>query len=373
MSVLPIRLDLALGSVALLCAVESAVSEDFGWCWGDLDGDCIIDGRDLSIVLGAWNTNDINADVNGDGIVNGTDLTLVLGGWGDCMCDYDYSLDFHVETGARVENAANAQAAVADNGMVWLYYKEGEPGEPGTLKRATSFNGYNFGVGVQPTDWLWHAKNIKIPEGFGVEWRRIWWDGGRKVFLTSISDDGALFLPQNDPCYEPRPEDTFDIGIIDCFVTPDGRVVLLYIGDMFGLNNVRRAESTDGGASFSFVDDDVFGDADKGGTTNSFVDQRVVELADGRYRAFVMRDGRIYSFTSNDGGENFDTFDGEVLAPEDVTDYAVRSLHDPSVICMADQSYRMYVTAFIDNDPPGPGGDDYEVIISADTGPPSVP
>ena len=64
----------------------------------------------------------------------------------------------------------------------------------------------------------------------------------------------------------------------------------------------------------------------------------------------------------------------EILAPEDVTDFQVRSLHDPSVVYIPSVgSYRMYVTAFVDNDPPGPGGDDYEIIISADTGPPSVP
>lgn len=56
---------------------------------------------------------------------------------------------------------------------------------------------------------------------------------------------------------------------------------------MFGVNNVRRAESIDGGESFTFVDDDVFGDVDKGGTVNSWVDQRVVSLGDDRYRAFL--------------------------------------------------------------------------------------
>ena len=342
-------------------------------CPGDLTGDCVVDGTDLGIVLGYWGSTPPLADLNGDGIVDGMDLTIVLANWGDCGCDFDYSVYFYLDPGIRVDGAANAQASVDNEGQVWLYYKDGDPGEPGMQKRATSVDGLTFPPGIEPTDWLWHAKNIRLPDGFDALWRRVWWDMGQQVFRASSSDDGAFFIPQEDPCYEARPEDTLDIGITDCFVMQDGRVVLLYIGDMFGLNNVRRAESFDGGVSFTFVEDDVFGDADKGGTVNSFVDQRVVYLGGDRYRAFVMRDGKIYSFTSNDGGASFDTFDGELIAPDDIPGLAVRSLHDPSVVQLSDQRWRMYFTAFVDNDPPGPGGDDYEVILSASTDYPTFP
>ena len=80
-----------------------------------------------------------------------------------------------------------------------------------------------------------------------------------------------------------------------------------------------------------------------------------------------MREGRIYSFTADENGDSFSTFDGELIGPDDIPDLAVRSLHDPSVVRMFDGSWRMYFTAFIDNDPQGPGGDDYEVLLSAST------
>lgn len=48
---------------------------------GDLDGDGFVTGSDLSILLGAWGTNDPIADLNDDDIVDGADLTLLLGNW----------------------------------------------------------------------------------------------------------------------------------------------------------------------------------------------------------------------------------------------------------------------------------------------------
>lgn len=56
-----------------------------GTCVGDLNGDGVVDGADLTILLGAWGTNDPVADLNEDGNVDGADLTLMLGAWGACV------------------------------------------------------------------------------------------------------------------------------------------------------------------------------------------------------------------------------------------------------------------------------------------------
>jgi hypothetical protein len=57
---------------------------DIVTCIGDLNGDGIVDGADLTMLLGAWGTDDPVADLNGDGLVDGADLTLMLGAWGLC-------------------------------------------------------------------------------------------------------------------------------------------------------------------------------------------------------------------------------------------------------------------------------------------------
>jgi hypothetical protein len=53
-------------------------------CVGDLNDDGVVNGADLTILLGAWGTADPVADLNDDGIVNGADLTMLLGAWGAC-------------------------------------------------------------------------------------------------------------------------------------------------------------------------------------------------------------------------------------------------------------------------------------------------
>ncbi len=46
----------------------------------DLNGDGVVDGADLGLLLSAWGTPD--GDVNGDGTTDGADLGLLLGDWG---------------------------------------------------------------------------------------------------------------------------------------------------------------------------------------------------------------------------------------------------------------------------------------------------
>ncbi len=67
----------------------STVNSGSGKNWGlpvaspvpaDLNGDGVVNGADLGILLGAWGTT--GGDINGDGTTNGADLGLLLGSWG---------------------------------------------------------------------------------------------------------------------------------------------------------------------------------------------------------------------------------------------------------------------------------------------------
>lgn len=53
-------------------------------CDGDLNGDHVVDGADLGILLGLWGGPGTLADLNTDGVVNGDDLGTLLGFWGPC-------------------------------------------------------------------------------------------------------------------------------------------------------------------------------------------------------------------------------------------------------------------------------------------------
>lgn len=52
-------------------------------CPADVDGNGVVNGADLGLLLGQWGVNG-SADLNDDNIVNGADLGLMLGAWGGC-------------------------------------------------------------------------------------------------------------------------------------------------------------------------------------------------------------------------------------------------------------------------------------------------
>ena len=55
-----------------------------GFVLGDLNEDGIVDGADLTILLGSWGVcQDVPciADLDDDGVISGADLTILLGAW----------------------------------------------------------------------------------------------------------------------------------------------------------------------------------------------------------------------------------------------------------------------------------------------------
>ena len=55
-------------------------------CLADLNGDGVVQGADLGLMLAAWGSvpASVAADINRDGAVDGNDLGLMLAGWGPC-------------------------------------------------------------------------------------------------------------------------------------------------------------------------------------------------------------------------------------------------------------------------------------------------
>jgi hypothetical protein len=49
----------------------------------DYDNDGLVDGQDLTTLLGIWGTSDSMHDLNCDGIIDGGDLNILLGAWTD--------------------------------------------------------------------------------------------------------------------------------------------------------------------------------------------------------------------------------------------------------------------------------------------------
>ncbi|MBX3355725.1 MAG: hypothetical protein KF724_08505 [Phycisphaeraceae bacterium] len=54
-------------------------------CLGDLNGDSVVNGADIAIILGFWGVTPLYlGDLNCDGLADGVDIALLLGNWGPC-------------------------------------------------------------------------------------------------------------------------------------------------------------------------------------------------------------------------------------------------------------------------------------------------
>ena len=62
-------------------------------CFGDIDGNYVVDGSDLSFLLIGWGSDNEQADLDQSNTVDGSDLALLLISWGSCMSHDDGSHD----------------------------------------------------------------------------------------------------------------------------------------------------------------------------------------------------------------------------------------------------------------------------------------
>ncbi len=85
------RLDPAGEGFYSLADVDFGEGASSGPCVGDLDGNERVDGADMTRMLGAWGSDDLEKDLDGDGQVGGADITLLLGNWGVCGADCNFN------------------------------------------------------------------------------------------------------------------------------------------------------------------------------------------------------------------------------------------------------------------------------------------
>ena len=284
-------------------------------------------------------------------------------------------LTFVPDPGIRMHPASNPAASVdPQTGTVYLFYED-RTTTPGKRMLATSSDGLNFSGSRLTTDAdnLHFPYNVHLPDG---TWRKYMFDNAGGQLKSQSSADGIHYKPDPGVRYSAQPADNGKIGVHDQYVDADGGVVLLYIGDMQGVNNVRRAYSPpgDNGWTFTFEEDNVLGDITAGGGGHSYVDPKSILLPNGRRRLFTMSQGssppqpgvrsagKIFSFISQDG-KSYSLEPGTRLQAEDFTEFTVWSLNDPVVVQLPDGRYRMYVAALITA-----GTNEQEwVIVSATT------
>jgi hypothetical protein len=164
---------------------------------------------------------------------------------------------------------------------------------------------------------------------------------------SSISNDGINFTNEPGIRYVPVDNDNNSLGVYDIYKMPDNSITMLYVGDLLGLNNARKAISTDSGRTFTRVQTNFL--ADSGvvlqNPGSSYVDIKSISLGGSKRRLISMRGGYgIYSFTSNDYGSSYsyDTILFTRAQASAVTGYNLTGMYDPCLILLDDGRYRVY-------------------------------
>lgn len=272
-----------------------------------------------------------------------------------------WDLDFRADEGVRVDHAALPKPFVDERGRVHLFFEATKP-RPRQMY-AVSTDGLTFDGAREERaeDLAYHPFRVRMPNGV---WRMYGSDPRTGAVTSRTSGDGVTFSPDFGVRYTLQPDDRGWMGIHDEYVDGVARVVMLYLGDRDGLNNTRRAVSTDNGWTFTFDRGDVLGDADaarRAGPMAAYVDQKSVHLDGAARRLFAMKQGcAIYSFLTMDG-DAYAVEPGWRVSIASWPGLAIRSLHDPVVVRLPDGRFRMYVAAALNEAEPR------SVVLSATT------
>ena len=268
------------------------------------------------------------------------------------------------DSGTRVTQASNPFATVDSNGVAYLGYSD--RGGTNATRFQSAADGLSFANATTLTYLNRSVDSRKTLMPDGKTWRLYQYDLSTKTMTSYSSTDGNSFTADSGTRYTPTTSDASSIGVYDSYVASDNSLILIYVGDLAGKNNLRMARSTDNGLTFTFLKGNVLGDDDAGGGGNTFIDNKTLLLADGRRRMVTMRANEIHSFISSDGI----SYTREPGVRLKTADYAavgvsIYSLNDPVMVRTKEGKYRVYVAASTASGADESAGNSNWAIVSA--------
>jgi formylglycine-generating enzyme required for sulfatase activity len=107
--------------VPALLAAASISDQSWSQCPGDLNGDQVVGGTDLGILLGQWGSSggSTGADLDRNGIVGGADIGLILSLWGSCMSVPAWATVVEAQPNPTVVTNATLRAAIIATRHPW--------------------------------------------------------------------------------------------------------------------------------------------------------------------------------------------------------------------------------------------------------------
>jgi formylglycine-generating enzyme required for sulfatase activity len=139
-------------------------------CAADLNGDRVVDGADLGVLLGNWGAPGIG-DLDGNGKVDGADLGLMLGAWGSCPTTVPaWATLVEEQPDPAVVTDPSLRAAIVATGYAWRVRDAGTKIEmllvpPGTFQMGCAIGSTNYPCTV--SDVPVHAVTLTKPYYLG--------------------------------------------------------------------------------------------------------------------------------------------------------------------------------------------------------------
>jgi formylglycine-generating enzyme required for sulfatase activity len=135
-------------------------------CVGDLNGDRIVNGSDLGILLGQWEQVG-TGDLDGNGFVSGSDLGLLLVAWGPCSVTVpSWATLVEAMPDPAVVTDSTLRAAITASGMAWRVRDNGTNIEMLLVPLGTFTMGCSASTqyGCEPDESLTHQ--VTLTQGF---------------------------------------------------------------------------------------------------------------------------------------------------------------------------------------------------------------
>ena len=142
----------AIVMLAACAALAVAPAARAQGCTGDLNGDRVVTGADLGLLLGNWGHAGIG-DIDGNGVVDGADLGALLGAWGACPPVVpSWATLVEAQPDPAVVTDPALRAAIAATGLAWRVRDTGTQGEmmlipPGTFQMGCIMGSNQYGCG----------------------------------------------------------------------------------------------------------------------------------------------------------------------------------------------------------------------------------
>jgi formylglycine-generating enzyme required for sulfatase activity len=109
----------AIVMLAACAALAVAPAARAQGCTGDLNGDRVVTGADLGLLLGNWGHAGFG-DIDGNGVVDGADLGALLGAWGACPPVVpSWATLVETQPDPAVVTDPALRAAISATGLAW--------------------------------------------------------------------------------------------------------------------------------------------------------------------------------------------------------------------------------------------------------------